>query len=167
MIQDTTRPQALDEKFIKKLQEVHMPDSTGCAYVLLSQYGITHKVNAVYDFKNHMLRDNVVPHFSRETKISVPDICTKEDAGLYRAAYAEVCVNGADGLKNLNCKLNAHQLAVVEMAFANAKEIYLKNQPIKPNCSLSARPEEYSQQARDEMEKRGNEILRNHGIEID
>ena len=155
----------LDKAFISKIKSLTLPDSEGLSYVILKNYGKARDVLAVYDFKQHALRDDRLPLAQNNElfeKINKIEVC-KENKPLFLVALAEFYVNGADGLKNLEGEFTLEQVKVITKALDEA--VLLKNSVVnKQEVSLAARPEVYNLDTLREWKKKGTEILNKHGI---
>ena len=158
----------LDKAFISKIKSLTLPDSEGLSKITLTNYGKTRNVVAVYDFKQHALRDDrlpILPDDELSDKINKIEVC-KENKPLFLVALAEFYVNGADGLKNLEGEFTLEELKVVTRALDES--VLLKNMVVKKqNSSLAARPEEYNLSTLRKWNKKGKEILNDHGIDLD
>lgn len=160
--------QKLDKPFISKIKKLTFPDNEGLSYVLLKNYGKTRNVLAVYDFKQHALRDDRLPILP-DAELSdrlYKMIINTEDKLLFTVALAEFYVNGADGLKNLEGEFTLEELKVVTRALDES--VLLKNMVVKKqNSSLAARSEDYNLSTLRKWDKKGKEILNDHGIDLD
>ena len=159
-------PSPLTKTFISSIKTISLPDAEGLSL-------IEFRGNAgsdIYDFKHHALADRLpdFEHAGKDMSKFCDESIDKADKVLFCVALAEFYVNGGDGFKNLESKFNKHELEV--LAKAADKAALLRSSKLLSSGSanpLAAKDEEYNIPTLLARKRRGNEILRNHGIEID